>query len=280
MEITTKILDRDHQYAVKSFLDYYALRRQSPELDFLKEILHHFSNLPYENISKIIKHHQIAEIRLDKIRLPDQVIHEHMEMHLGGTCFSLTYFLQEILSDCGFICYPVMADMHSGENVHCCLIVILGEKKYLVDPGYLLTTPMEIDPKQPRLYKTESTGVELIYKKSDAKYHLYTFNNMETKWRYKFADRPTPMDEFIQHWLASFTMPTMNGICLTKISKNGYIYIRNNFMREQTLEKKKNYNLKKNYHEMVGKLFGIDKDVIEQAKAALKENLERGKFSS
>jgi hypothetical protein len=27
---------------------------------------------------------------------------------------------------------------------------------------------------------------------------------------------------------------------------------------------------------MVGKLFGIDKDVIEQAKAALKENLERG----
>ena len=278
-------------YAVRAFLENYGLQRKPPQLAFLKESLYHFTNLPYENISKIIKLNQFVAMsdfsiveNLENqtpeqiktlIRFPDEVIEEHFSRHLGGTCFSLTYFLQEILTDVGFICYPIMADMQAGENIHCALMVLLNNSKFLVDPGYLLTTPMELDPKRPRLYKTNSTGVEVFFDADLGYYNLFTFNKMETKWRYRFIDRPTPMGEFLHHWLASFTKPAMHGITLTKITKNGYIYVRKNFMREQTLEKKTNYNLKKNYHQTIRNIFGIEPEIIEQAKSALKENMEK-----
>lgn len=263
-----------HVEGVHYFMDFYRLRSKNPELSFLQEILEHFSNIPYENISKIIKLNQ-AWNSLEKIRLPQEVIDEHVAFKLGGTCFSLTFFLQSILTQNGFICYPVMADMRAERNIHCCLIVILDSVKYLVDPGYLLTQPMEINPQRPRLYRTEFTGVELRFDAQSQRYDLFTFNKSEVKWRYRFQDRPVSSEEFLQHWLASFGWNSMHGICLTKVTNGGLIFVHKTFMRETTFTGKRNFNIKRNYHATINEIFGIDKQLIEQAQVALNENLER-----
>jgi arylamine N-acetyltransferase len=267
-----------HVDAVRMFLEYFRIPPKPASRSFLEEILRDFATLPYENISKIIRLHDNWD-DLGKLRMPQQVIADHVAHRLGGTCFSLTYFLQAILTQHHFICYPVMADMRSGRNVHCAMIVLLDGVKYLVDPGYLLTQPMELNPDKPRHHRTEFAGVELRFDDVAQCYHLYTFNKDEMKWRYRFDDRPAPSVEFLQHWLASFGWNSMHGICLTKVTGSGLIYVRKTFMRETTLNGRRNINIKKNYHAAIHDVFGIEQQIIEQAEWALSENLARKQAS-
>ena len=255
-------------------MDFFKLHAKIPDLIFLQEILQSFSNIPYENLSKIIKLNNTWNSQ-DKIRLPEEIIKDYIAHKLGGTCFSLTFFLQAILLQNGFKCYPIMADMHAGKNIHCCLIVILDETKYLVDPGYLLTQPIEINPQRCKLIINEFAMVKLRHDNKNKTYDLYTITKNASKWRYRFKDIPVSHNAFLKHWFASFGRNSMNRIYLTKIVNNGLIYVRNNFMRKTTFEGKQNFNIKKNCPAAINEVFGIDKQLIEQAQAALKENLKK-----
>ena len=212
-----KLDPQHHTDGFRAFMDYFELPHKKPALFVLKEIIEQFSTIPYENISKIIKLNNLWDAET-KIRFPEEIIDDHISSRLGGTCFSLTFFLQTILTLSGFTCYPVMADMRAGRNIHCCVIVILEGSKYLVDPGYVLHQPMEIHPEKPRLYRTEFNGVELRRDTDSGFYNLYTFDEKEIKWRYRFQDRPTPPEEFLKHWYDSFWKPTLHGILLTKVT--------------------------------------------------------------
>ncbi len=266
-------MDR-HADAVRQFMDYFDMAGKRPDLSYLGQIISRFATIPYENISKIIKLNRLWDADA-KVRLPGEIIDDHIALHLGGTCFSLTYFLQTILTLNGFSCYPVMADMRAGPNIHCCLVVPLSGSKYLVDPGYLLHQPMEIHPAKPRWYRTEFAGVELRCDPGTDSYDLFTFDRNEAKWRYRFQDRPTPPAEYLDHWYASFWKPTLHGILLTRVTGQGLIYVHKTFMRETTFEGKKNMNIKREYHKIIHDVFGIDPRLIEQAQAALQENLEK-----
>ena len=268
---TTHLDPLKHTNSAEEFLDYFHLPSKKAELDHLQVILQHFAKIPYENISKIIKLNDYRN--QPEIRLPAEVIEDHITRNLGGTCFSLTYFLQTILTQSGFECYPVMADMRAGKNIHCCLIVIIDSTKYQVDPGYLLTEPIAINPSKPKYYHSEFTGIDLRFDPQSQSYNLFTFNKNDTQWRYRFKDRPTPSKEFLKHWLDSFQRNSMNAICLTKIVNGGLIYVHKNFMRETTFYGKKNFNIKKKYHTVINERFGIDKEITEQAQTALEENL-------
>lgn len=271
-----KLTPENFTDSVLYFDDFFKVRIHKPDLISLKKILKNFSTIPYENISKLINLSNNWK-NDQKIRLPDTVINEHAKFHLGGTCFSLTFFLETILIHHGFLCYPVMADMNAGKNIHCAIITILENKQYLIDPGYLLNEPMEMNPQKPRFHRTSSIGVELQFNEGTQGYELFTFNKENMKWRYNFKDVICSKDDFLRHWQASFTRSSMHGICLTKIQKEGMIYIHKNFMRETTFTSKKNYNIKNNYAETINKTFGIDENLIEQAQEALNLNLDMEK---
>lgn len=270
----TVLKSNEYRHGVNLFFKHFNLSRQTPDFVFLQEIIAKFTHIPYENISKIIKLSQEWSTGT-KIRLPNQVIEDHLALNLGGTCFSLTFSLQTILLESGFTCYPVMAHMRAGRNIHCALIVELKGLKYLVDPGYLLNEPILLEAATRRIYHREFGGVELRYTRETDTYDMFTFENQDIKWRYQFQNRVCPPHEFLQHWTASFTKPMMHGICLTRITKNGIIYIHKQFMRQTTDQGKKNFKLKSNYHETINNLFGIDKQVVEQAQDALKLNMKK-----
>jgi len=263
-----------HHEAVEIYNKFFSIHAGSTGLDLLRSILSHFSRLPYENISKIIKYNNHFD-DVERIRLPREVMEGHVESHLGGTCFSLTYFLQTILTHHGFVCYPAMADMRWGKNVHCVIIVEIDRIKYLVDPGYLLNQPMELRPDKPKLYKTEFSGVELVFHERSGFIDLYTFDRHQMKWRYRFRDRPVPPEAFLSHWLSSFRWNSMHGLCLTKVEKDRLIYIHKTFMRETTFGEKKNFNIKNTVHATIQGVFGIDSRLVEEALAAVEANMAR-----
>lgn len=274
---TSLFLDpAQHDEGVQLFLQHYAISpRRRANMEVLQEILAGFANLPYENLSKIIKFNRSGENGAQRLRLPEEVIEDHLRWRLGGTCFSLTFYLQAILLHHGYACYAVMGDMRAGRNIHCAMVVILDGVKHLVDPGYLLRQPMALDPAKPRLYHTEFTGVELRFDPLNEAYDVFTFNRQEMKWRYRFADRPTPPEEFLAHWQASFHRNSMHGLCLTRATEDELIFIHKDFMRITSLEGKRNVPIKRNYHETIQQLFGIAPEYVEHALAALRENMAR-----
>ena len=265
---------KNQNQAVKLFRRHFHIPESGTGLELLRNILEHFSKFPYENISKILKYNQFYE-SVKKIRLPDEVIKDHIKHHLGGTCFSLTYFLETVLTLNGFQCYPILADMRSGRNVHCAIVVILDHDKFLVDPGYLLNQPIQVSKQDTVLMRTGGSGIQLTYQRNKDVYSLFTFTESGRKWRYSFVDDPVPNDTFLRYWLASFSWNTMHGLCLTKIEHNKMIYIHKYFMRETTATIKRNFNIRSNYSKTINTIFDISNDLVKDALTALEGNLER-----
>jgi arylamine N-acetyltransferase len=259
----------NHSSAVRRFFEFYQITRKPPSLPVLGEILTHFSGLPFENISKIIKLRQ-DYTSPERLRLPEEVMEDHAFFHLGGTCFALTYFLQAILCECGFLCYPFIAHIGRTPNLHCALIVLFNNRKYLVDPGYLLNLPMELHKDVSRVYRTEHTGVELAFEPQDEHFNLSTFDGTEKKRRYTFFDQPLALEEFLKFWLDSFYWPIMRGITLTRVTADGMVYINNQFVQVQNLTGKRK-GVVTDIHLLVKEAFGIAPEWVERAQEAIPE---------
>lgn len=275
MDLSCFILDpSQHQNAVKLFCQYYNIQPKWPDLPFLEEIVGHYRKLPYENLSKIIKLQQFFD-STEHFRLPEEVIEDHLRYKLGGTCFSLTFFLCCILLQHQFLCYPVIASMKNRPYSHSAILVLLENKKYLVDPGYLLANPMEIHPDFSRFYQTVQTGVELVFQKETERYHLYTFNAEQKTWRYQFQDYPISWKEFLGYWENSFYQGTMRHICLTQVREQGLIYIQNKYVKIVNSEKIQKKRIQRDMEWVVQDLFGIAPELVEKARLAIPENLKK-----
>ncbi|MFO7888973.1 MAG: arylamine N-acetyltransferase [bacterium] len=257
--------------SVQEFNRKYSISIRKPSINLLKEILYYFSRIPYENMSKIIKRYKNFDDPL-KIRFPDEVMEDHFKFNFGGTCFSVTFLLKTILTFHGFKGYIVMADMNWGKNVHCAFVVVHNSQSYLVDPGYLLNQPLYLSRGKPVITRTPFSGIKLKFDECNNSYILYTFNNKNIKWRYKFVNKPVSEKEFLEYWLSSFNWNSMNAICIATVIENKMIYIHRTFMRETTFYDKINHNLKGNLPETISNILKINHQKIEEAIEALEKN--------
>ena len=165
----------------------------------------------------------------ERLRGPVEVVSGYVERHTGGTCFSLTYCLGSILSSAGYRCYPVMADM-KRPNIHCALVVEMNERRYLVDPGYLVGEPVELAGKPVRIETT--FGVVEIRPRQGERYDLFTLDGEDRKWRYTVQNgAPSRIAAFMRHWQDSFSLPMMNNLLLTRLTPQGHLYIKNHHLR-------------------------------------------------
>lgn len=254
--------------AARLFLDYSGIGRKHGGLDFLRRMAMGFSRLPYENISKIMK---IAGSRSaqEALRLPTEVIVDHMSKGFGGTCFSLTFFLERILRSLGFDAYKVMADMHSGSNVHCLVLVRSGETIYMIDPGYALYEVIELPAKVIRV--TCPHAVVEVGHTGDGGFSLWTEDAAGRKWRYAFRDEPVDDADFERYWVGSFSKPTLHNICLTRMTESGHIYLRKDFFKftsRKSIEKRK---VRQGVEKIIQDEFGIAGDYVRAAGRILAE---------
>jgi arylamine N-acetyltransferase len=112
--------------AVALFEERYGATPRHADLVVLTELLARFAHLPYENLSKILAWANGAAAPTEARRGPRRVMEDHLALGTGGTCFSLTDLLRCLAGASGFRCYPVMAHMRHGANIHCALRVEAG----------------------------------------------------------------------------------------------------------------------------------------------------------
>lgn len=253
------------------FAGHFGISLSDPGLGLLRQVVSGYSEIPYENITKIIRKFSEGDFS-QRMRSPVEVVEGFVNDRTGGTCFSLTFCLGSILSRAGFTCYPVMADMKKA-NIHCALIVHIGDRRYVVDPGYLLGEPVELTGETASV--ATSFGSVELRPRGKTSYDLYTLAGDERKWRYRLKLLPVPKDMFMKYWERSFSLPMMNSLQLTKLSKKGHLYIRDHHLRFRTDHRKVNENIRKGLEARIEDEFGIPAEMTAKAR----EYLERMKES-
>lgn len=249
---------------VRDFLKLIHVRPDKPDLSWLTRIAREFHRMPYENLTKIIRLQEVTDPD-ERPRMPDVVLCDHTDMGAGGTCFSLTYFFQGILEDVGYDVYPVMCDRSYGSDTHCAVIVLLGEEKYLVDPGYLMEAPIVIPPKGFSIQVGGIFSVRLQRLGVTNQYLLITHRNGKSKIRYRMKDVPISREDFFEKWKDSFEWAMMRRLCVSKQTADGQLFMRDGTMRKDTKDGKSQGKLKIDIATSVERSFGIKGRLIMDA---------------
>ena len=244
-------------------------------IEFLRELAAGFAEFPYENISKIIKVSNAGSLR-DAIRLPTEVVTDHIERNFGGTCFSLTFLFERVLASLGFDCYRVMADMRSGRNVHCLVVVREGGTKYIIDPGYALYEVIALPAGGGERVRCPHATVE-VQDGGAGTYDLWTEDASGRKWRYRFEDRPVDDRAFEDHWLASFGKSTLHNICLTRMTPRGHIYLRKDFFKFTSPTSIEKRRVAGGCERLIEEEFGIGAQWADLARSILDAKRAEGK---
>ncbi len=258
-----------HRTGVEYFLQLFQIRESEPSLEHVTCILRSFSLLPYENLSKILNLNQ--NWQSGHFRWPQDIISDYERFRLGGTCFSLTFFLKAILDYFGYNTAILMADMKSGQNTHCLLRLDYDNREFLLDPGYLLQYPLPLDS------IADYGRFILKFDINTSSYSLFTVENGRHKLRYKFLNTATSPADFMQYWDDSFHWMTMHGICLSRRDENGFIYLHNHFLKRVTDTEYFKGNITTDLSEIVQNWFGIPSELVRSAQTALLENLHHDK---
>jgi arylamine N-acetyltransferase len=266
-EIWNDPLASGGEAAREIFTGHFGLSSGGTELDALRRVVASYSNLPYENLTKIIKKFTAVSPE-ERLRGPVEVVSGFVEHHTGGTCFSLTYCLGSMLSSAGFTCYPVMADM-KRPNIHCALVVEMNERRYLIDPGYLVGEPVQLTNAPVRI-ETPFGVIELRPRQGE-RYDLFTLDGGDRKWRYTAKTSAVSHREFMRHWQNSFALPMMNNLLLTRLTPQGHLYVKNHHLRMKGPQGKANENIRANFESRIESEFGISPGITAQAR----EHLER-----
>ena len=173
-----------------------------------------------------------------------------------------------MLASAGFRCYPVMADM-KRPNIHCALVVEMNERRYLVDPGYLVGEPVELAGKPVRIETT--FGVVEIRPRQGERYDLFTLEGDDRKWRYTAKTAAVSHAAFMRYWQDSFSLPMMNNLLLTRLTPQGHLYIKNHHLRMKGAGGKTNENIRSGFEARIAADFGIPPEVTAQAREHLEQ---------
>src|SRR5699024_4822462 len=153
--------------------------------DINSETLNHYIgsyvlNVPFENIN--VQNRQ--PIALDNKSMIEKIVDEHR----GGFCYEQNRLFYQYLKAKGFEVYIVSATIKNGsswamEGSHMALIVILNQKKYLVDVGYADVPKAAIPVSSPDTIVDDVNGKFKVSKK-------------DFQIQYQFKDNTKVLDDF------------------------------------------------------------------------------------
>lgn len=257
-----------------SFLAHFGLRPEAEPRRLLKQVVTAFANLPYENLTKIIKSREASVVR-DARRLPDEVLADHWAFGTGGTCFSLTATLLYLLRSLGWHAEPLLADRRYGENTHCALVVWIKDQPHLVDPGYLIVDPIPLDSDHETRISTSFNELILSPQANGDRLDLSTVGSGRQTYRLTFKTSPVDDGAFVRAWDASFDWDMMRYPVLTRVRGHQQLYLQGDHF--QTRGRQVVRRLKIPADGLVGRIaaeFGIDPQVAARALTVLRRKGE------
>jgi arylamine N-acetyltransferase len=252
------------------------LTSESEPVVALRQVATAFSRLPYENLTKIIKQHARGAGESPR-RPPSEVLTDHFQYGAGGTCFSLTATLLHLVRCLGWRVEPILADRRYGANTHCALLVWIDDRPHLLDPGYLIVTPLPIGGKDERRIHTEFNQLLLTPKAGGERLDLRTVDHTGERYRLTFKTSPVDASEFLQAWDDSFSWDMMQYPLLTCTRGGRQLYLRGTTLQERDLNSVNRSNVARD--EIINQInlaFGVAPSISRRAL----ELLSRGRHDS
>ena len=193
-----------------------------------------FARLPYENLTKIIKWTECGPSPQAR-RAPQEVVSDHVSLGTGGTCFSLTATLLHLVRSLGYQAEPILADRRYGQNTHCALLVWIGGRGHLLDPGYLVVDPLPLPAAEAHL-KTEFNELVLVPAPGGNTMELRTAESGASRHRLTYKLDPVDPREFLKIWDESFSWEMMRYPLLTRADHGRQLYMRGSRFQVRTPE--------------------------------------------
>ena len=253
--------------SIARFQERYGLMAGS-DLVHLRAIGSAFSHLPYENITKLLKEARPGGSS-GKLRGAEEVLEDHLRWNTGGTCFSLCNALLALLENCGYTAHIGMADMHYGSNIHCAVIVALPGGSYLLDPGYLLNVPMRLPDAGGESSVETPMNTVILRAESPAVYSLFTRETGELRWRYRIRAAAVPQEEFVRHWIHSFSLNSMEQVMMSRLSDSGRLYFRKDRLELVNRFERRKSRVRPGDAQELSEVFGLPSELILQAHRAV-----------
>ena len=223
-------------------------------------------NIPYENVSKILRLEMPAEKRP---RDSQTVLSDHREFNFGGTCFSLVNLVIRSLSVEKIKAYAVRADIHRRTFPHFFAIAEYEGKKYVIDPGYLINTPLEI-PQNGISIQRNGVIDFVVEEINNGQYQLLTITNGQHKTRYTFHIEPLSDEEFHRMWIESYDY--MNAIVASRFIDDKFIYINGNYVQIRSKGNIEKYDSREIALDYLNRYFELDENIIITAKELLEKH--------
>ncbi|MBN2382714.1 arylamine N-acetyltransferase [bacterium] len=249
---------------IERFLDHARINTMLSRQTTLERIIQTFAQLPYENITKIIRSAQSTDLA-NAHRAPAEVIADHLRWHTGGTCFSLTNTLLAILRFVGFEPEVLMADMKVGQNVHCALRLTVSGQDYLLDPGYLLDQPVHLPEEERSLIHTPMNRIIIERDLETLNYNVFVERNQQKKWRYCLKNTAVDQLEFDRHWDRSFSLNMMKSLTLSRITRHGQLYFSRTRLQLIDAEQRQSRNVRGHEADSIHHYFHIEPALVQQA---------------
>jgi len=216
------------QAVMARFLDHFRIDRLQPRRALIGSVIHAFAGIPYENLTKIIKH-DILVTPSSAMRYPDELLADFFAWGTGGTCFSLTAALVAVLDAMGIEAYPVLADRHYGPDTHCgVMIPCENNEMLLLDPGYLVFEPIPAPRETPVYIEAGFNRIELRPLAGGARVELWTIVKTNRTLRLTFKMEPVSDEAFGRAWQQSFAFEMMRYPVLTRVKGGSHIYLQGN----------------------------------------------------
>lgn len=130
----------------EKYLKLLGIKVMQPSVSFLNEIVkRQLSKVPYENISKIVRFHEIGP----SIPNLEEFVAGMVDKTYGGTCFVQNIYLNHILNYLGFKT-DLIGIRRDGLLSHLSLRVNIEGANYFVDVGIMssFSGPFRIDPSE------------------------------------------------------------------------------------------------------------------------------------
>ena len=229
----------------------------SPEnMKKVVDLCNQISNITYENLTKIIRLEQTGSATGAR-KLDDSDQNDIDSWMGGGTCFSMTWHLYQVLTDMGFKPRLVMGHKRKERNIHCALILpdpddsvvtpgqlfstnvtptsvpgsplsslvsSLSSNSYLLDPGYLIFDPLQMPLPQPfgtgeAFFPLSPNCVRLVRPTLESM-ELWTGGaGAPMKLRFEYPVEGVSVEEFKHHWNESFYREMMTYPVLNRLDR-------------------------------------------------------------
>ena len=264
---------RDRQL-LDFFCRQYSLHPGEDRLRTLGAVARSFSQLPYENLTKIIRNSRNSNAP-EARRVPAQVLTDHRDLGTGGTCFSLTATLLHLVRSLGLEAQPILADRHYGSDTHSALLVWIRGRPHLLDPGYLVVDPIPLAESRKVEVKTPFNTL-LLSPESPGRMRLYTRQQGGRSHRLTFKTSPADPGRFLKAWDESFSWEMMTHPLLTRIRAGRQIYLNGRRLQIRTHSEVVRKELDpEELHRQIASTFGIAVPVVRTALAIL-DDASRG----